>query len=101
KGHFLVDLICVVLETETIFSIFNLFIVIVLIVTLPLVSWILSRTKGTDSIPDTTTWDVVEEKPVPEEVVSTPATRIENSMLISLLIKLLELVYIVYHFIQQ
>lgn len=101
EGHFLEDLIGVVPATETIFSSFNLFIVIVLIVTLPLVNWILSRTQGTDSIPDPTTWDVVEEKPVPEEEVSTPATRIENSMLISLLIGLMGLVYIVYHFIQN
>src|SRR5699024_12430133 len=35
------------------------------------------------------------------EEVSTPATRIENSMLISLLIGLMGLVYIVYHFIQN
>src|SRR5699024_10732042 len=101
EGHFLEDLIGVVPATETIFSSFNLFIVIVLIVTLPLVNWILSRTQGTDSIPDPTTWDVVEEKPVSEEEVSTPATRIENSMLISLLIGLMGLVYIVYHFIQN
>src|SRR5699024_2762771 len=101
EGHFLEDLIGVVPATETIFSSFNLFIVIVLIVTLPLVNWILSRTQGTDSIPDPTTWDVVEEKPVPEEEVSTPATRIEYSILISLLIELIGLFYIVYNYIQN
>src|SRR5699024_11088081 len=82
EGHFLEDLIGVNPETETILCSFNLFIVIVLIVTLTLVNWISSRTQGTDSIPDPTTSDVVEEKPVPEEKASTPATRIENSTLI-------------------
>src|SRR5699024_5330616 len=98
EGHFLEDLIDVVPATETIFSSFNLSIVIVLIVTSPLVNWILSRTQRTESIPDPTSCDVVGEKPVPEEKASTPATRIENSTLISLLIGLMGLVYIVYHF---
>src|SRR5699024_1864547 len=101
EGHFLEDLLGVVPAPETIFSSCNLFIVIVLIVTLPLVNWILSRTQRTDSVPDPKTWDVVEEIPVPEEEVSTPATRIENIMLISLLIGLMGLVYIVYPFIQH
>src|SRR5699024_12784419 len=70
EGHFLEALIGGVPATETIFSSFNLYIVIVLIVTLTLVNWILSRTQGTDSIPDPTTRDVVEEIPVPEENAS-------------------------------
>src|SRR5690625_4481048 len=83
-GHLLEDLIGVVPATETKFSSFIVFIVIVLIVTLPLVNWILSRTQVTDSIPDPTTWDVVEETPVPQEKASPPAPRTENSTLISL-----------------
>src|SRR5699024_5490705 len=55
EGHLVEDLISDVPAKETIFSSFNVFIVIVLIVTLPLVNRILSRTQGTDSSPDPTT----------------------------------------------
>src|SRR5699024_6315324 len=59
EGHFLEDLIGVVPATEIIFSSFNLFIVIVLIVTLPIVILILSRILGIDSFLDITTSYVV------------------------------------------
>ncbi len=101
EGHFLQDTMGIVPATETLFSGANLFIVLTLLFTLPFFNWLLNRTRGIENQLDSAVWEseVVEEEEVFEE--DTPATRMENSQIISLLIGAMGLVYIVYHFVQN
>ncbi|GAB4073217.1 short-chain fatty acid transporter [Barrientosiimonas marina] len=105
EGHFLEDTVGTIPVLDTLFSSFNLFIVIVLLLTLPLVNWLLMRSRDPLSQPNPTLWQnsnneqQEEEKEQAKEV--TPATRLENSQIISLLIGLMGFSYIVYHFVQN
>lgn len=100
-GHFLEDKIGLIPVTDTLFSSFNLFIVITLLITLPLFNRYLL--KGADPLSSTnpSLW-----KDEPEEVIeaeapqpATPAERLENSHVLSLLIGSMGLIFVVYHFV--
>ncbi|WP_164668003.1 short-chain fatty acid transporter [Virgibacillus doumboii] len=100
-GHFLEDTIGTVPVTETLFSSFNIFIVVVLLVTLPLLNRYLMKARDPLNTTDASTWktdddDEAEEEPPKENM--TPADRLENSQIISLLIGIMGLGFIVYHF---
>ena len=104
EGHFLVDTMGIVPATDTLFSEANLFIVLTLLFTLPFFNWLLNRTRGVETQIDSTVWqaqDIVEDEVLVEDEEKTPATRMENSQIISLLIGVMGLVYIVYHFVQN
>ncbi|QKY69984.1 short-chain fatty acid transporter [Lentibacillus sp. CBA3610] len=103
--HFLMDSIGTVPVTETLFSSFNLFIVLFLLLTLPLLNWYLMKARDPFTNTDASTWDTkdyadTEEEEVPPEN-STPAERLENSRIISLIIGLMGLGFIIYHFVQN
>lgn len=103
EGHFLEEQIGIIKVTETLFSSFNLFIVFVLLVTLPLLNAYLMKTREKTQITNPVIdWDDDEFDKKAEEaatVAETPSDRIENSFIISLLIGLLGVSYIVYHFV--
>lgn len=103
KGHFLEDVMGVVPVVDTLFSSFNLFIVIFLLISLPLFNWLLMRTRDPDGQLDPATWETneYEEKETDPDEEDTPATRVENSQIISLLVAAMGLAYVVYHFVEN
>lgn len=100
--HFLEETIGTIPVTETLFSSFNLFIVFVLLITLPFLNRILMKSReGMEIINpvdlDTDSFeDRYEEAATVEEI--TPSDRLENSWIISILIGLLGLAFVIYHF---
>ncbi|WP_106496386.1 short-chain fatty acid transporter [Lentibacillus sp. Marseille-P4043] len=104
-GHFLEDTMGTIPVTETLFSSANIFIVVVLLITLPLLNWYLMKTR--DPL-DGNSASVIAETAEPElheEVQAkadmTPADKLENSRIISLIIGILGLAFIVYHFVEN
>ncbi|TMN21424.1 short-chain fatty acid transporter [Lentibacillus cibarius] len=103
--HFLADKIGSLPVTETLFSSFNLFIVLFLLITMPLLNWYMMKTRDPlANATDATTWntesyDHTEEAVATESI--TPAERLENSQMLSLLIAIMGLGFIVYHFSQN
>lgn len=105
EGHFLEEKMGIIPVTETLFSSFNLFIVFVLLVTLPFLNAYLMKTREKMQIINPFT--NLEENGIGDEDKSqetatnlnTPSERLENSQIISILIGLLGVSYIVYHFI--
>ncbi len=104
-NHFLMDTIGSIPITQTLFSGMNLFIVIFLLVTLPLMNWLMNRSSdytGTidpEFLNEQMVSTEVEEAATKDEV--TPAERLENSMMVSMLIGLLGLVFILFHFVNN
>ncbi|MEN1967371.1 short-chain fatty acid transporter [Lentibacillus sp. N15] len=105
-GHFLEGSIGVIPVTETLFSWFNIFIVLVLLFTLPFLNRFLMKAKEPLQNTDATSWQTktIEENE-PEYFVSkekmTPAERLENSRIISYLTGILGLCFVIYFFIQN
>lgn len=101
--HFLEDTIGTIPVTETIFSPFNLFIIFVLLITLPFLNRMLMKSREgleiTNPIDfnDERFQDEPEEEPIDTEN-ATPSERLENSPIPSMLIGLLGLAFVVYHF---
>ncbi|SFE48904.1 short-chain fatty acids transporter [Lentibacillus persicus] len=102
EDHFLMDSIGSVPVTETLFSSFNLFIVLFLLLTLPFLNRYLMRARDPFTNTDAATWDTKEYEDEEEELSSpdpeTPAEKLENSRIISLIIGLMGLAFIIYHF---
>ncbi|WP_431801018.1 short-chain fatty acid transporter [Halobacillus andaensis] len=104
EDHFLSDSIGTVPITDTLFSSMNLFIVIILLVSLPLVNlWIMkssgnSRQNNLDLLQQLTNNN--ESTPLSNQAL-TPAERLENSRIVSLLIGVLGLTFVFLHFIQN
>jgi short-chain fatty acids transporter len=108
KDHFLADEIGIIPITETLFSSFNLFIVISLLVTLPLLNRMLLKSSDSLGKIDPKLLDNIQAAEEPAESSAdkgshnlTPADRLENSRIISLLAGLLGFAFIVYHFIEN
>ncbi|ALX50310.1 short-chain fatty acid transporter [Lentibacillus amyloliquefaciens] len=105
EDHFLMNSIGSVPVTETLFSSFNLFIVLFLLLTLPFLNWYLMRARGPFTNTNASTWDTKEYEDDEEEPSShepeTPAEKLENSRIISLVIGLMGLAFIIYHFVQN
>ncbi len=102
-GHFLEDTIGTIPVSETLFSSFNLFIVFVLLITLPFLNRILLKSREGLEIQEQKDWketnfeeEFQEEKLDGKEL--TPSDRLENSQIISILVGILGLAFIVYHF---
>ncbi|MDQ0350774.1 short-chain fatty acids transporter [Alkalibacillus filiformis] len=101
EGHFLEDLVGVIPITETLFSELNLFIVFILLITLPILNWFLLKARDGNSSIDpellkTHTQTVEEQKLEKKDL--TPAERLEHSQVISMIIGILGLAFIIYHF---
>ncbi|HLT55709.1 MAG TPA: short-chain fatty acid transporter [Bacillota bacterium] len=101
-GHFLEESIGQIPIAETLFSPVNIFIVLFLVITLPFFNRYLL--KSTDSIQNNqaVTWKIPEEDD-PESAATinatTPAEKLENSQWVSLIIGVMGLAFIVYHFV--
>ncbi|MGG3495600.1 short-chain fatty acid transporter [Peribacillus simplex] len=98
-GHFSEDLIGIIPTSETIFSSFNLFIVIALIIIVPLVNRFMMPSKEqTVTVDLALLEDDVHAATIDKEDL-TPAERLENSRIISLSIGILGIVFLFYYFV--
>ncbi|WHY00399.1 short-chain fatty acid transporter [Neobacillus sp. DY30] len=97
-GHFTEDLIGVVSTSETIFSTFNIVIVLGLLVTIPIINRLSMPSKEqTISIDPALLQGDFQAAAIEKEAL-TPADKLENSKLVSLLIGILGLVFLFYYF---
>jgi len=98
-GHFLEESMGVIPVTKTLFSPTNLFIVIALLITLPLFNRYLLK-NAESQLEDRTKWVIPNEEAAAVEHVTpmTPAEKLENSRTISLIIGIMGIAFIVYHF---
>ncbi|REJ23006.1 MAG: short-chain fatty acid transporter [Bacillaceae bacterium] len=98
-GHFLEKSMGVIPVTKTLFSPTNLFIVIALLITLPLFNRYLLK-NAESQLEDRTKWVIPNEEAAAVEHVTpmTPAEKLENSRTISLIIGIMGIAFIVYHF---
>ncbi|BBU59501.1 hypothetical protein KU6B_57660 (plasmid) [Mameliella alba] len=88
-------MIGIIPTSETIFSVMNLGILLALLIVIPLVNWLITPAAG-----DAVTVDpakLIDEEPNSEEVADTPSTRLENSMILSLISGLLGILYVGYY----
>jgi short-chain fatty acids transporter len=105
-GHFLMDTMGVVPVVETIFSNFNIFIVVTIFLTLPIVNRLMyKKSEVADYTPikmDISQYSSISESSTIDTLANsdlhTFAERMENSKIISMLIGLLGLSFVVYHF---
>ncbi len=98
-GHFSEDLIGIIPTSETIFSSFNLIITIALFIVLPIINRFMLPAKD-----DTVTVDpalLKEDLPAAtlERDSMTPAEKLENSQILSLLIGVMGLIFLFYYFV--
>lgn len=109
-GHFLEDTMSTVPISETLLSSHNLFIVFALLVTLPVLNFFLLRVIESSETTDlhrnhnllavaAPAAELNERKS--ETTNATPAEKLENSKLISLIVGIMGLVFIIYHFINN
>ncbi|WP_176142432.1 short-chain fatty acid transporter [Halobacillus hunanensis] len=103
EGHFMENSMGIIPITRTLFSGMNLFIVLTLLITLPLLNRLLMNSandlaaqNNSDLINRETYTQNSEPAAIPKK--PTPAERLENSTLISLVIGLLGLSFVIYHF---
>jgi short-chain fatty acids transporter len=97
ENHFSQDIIGIIPTSETIFSSFNLFIVIALLIVLPLLNRLML--KGVDNKVSIDPALLEEKTEAIQTKAQTPAERLENSMWVSMLIGVLGLWFIIYYFI--
>ncbi len=100
-GHPFADKIGIIPTSATIFASYNLIIVVALIVIVPLLNRLMMPKKE-----DTVTVDprlLVEpiDEVLPEKSDMTPAERLENSWILSMIIGALGIAFIVYYFVQN
>ncbi|WP_188454306.1 short-chain fatty acid transporter [Virgibacillus oceani] len=105
-GHFLEDTIGTIPVSDTLFSGFNLFIVFVLLFTLPFLNRFLMKSRDPLKNTDALQWNTstVEDVKVDENTPAddlTPAERLENSRIISLLVGIMGLLFVIYHFVEN
>ncbi|WP_338472587.1 short-chain fatty acid transporter [Niallia sp. XMNu-256] len=97
-GHFTENLIGVVPTSETIFSTYNIVIVLGLIIIIPIINRLSMPSKEqTITVDPALLQDDIQAATI-EKAALTPADKLENSKLISLLIGLLGLVFLFYYF---
>lgn len=97
EGHFSEDMIGIVSTSDTIFSTFNLVIVAALFITVPILNWMMINPKETVEIDPKLLEDPVVNKHVKLVKKQSPADRMENSMLLSMITGLLGVSFIVYY----
>ncbi|MGM0844856.1 MAG: short-chain fatty acid transporter [Bacillota bacterium] len=98
EGHFSQELIGIIPTSETIFALFNVAIVLALFIILPILNRLMMPSAG-----ETVTVDpkVLEEnvlKTSPSDI-ETPADRLENSYIVSLLTSIMGIAFLVYYFV--
>jgi short-chain fatty acids transporter len=97
-GHFTEDLIGVIPTSETIFSTFNIVIVLGLLITIPIINRLSMPSKEHTITVDPALLEGDIQAATIEKEALTPADRLENSKFISLLIGVLGLVFLFYYF---
>ncbi|MCM3636353.1 short-chain fatty acid transporter [Sporosarcina luteola] len=99
EDHPYANMMGVVPTSETIFSTYNLFIIAVLFITLPLLNrFMMPKPEDTVSVDPKLLEEEIE---VEEAEEKTPAARLENSVILSMLIGALGVVYLVQHFVTK
>ncbi|MET3575096.1 short-chain fatty acid transporter [Bhargavaea ullalensis] len=89
----------IVPTSQTIFSGYNLFIIAVLFITIPLLNrWMMPKPEDTVTVDPAKLEDPIDVE-TPEE--KTPASRMEDSVLLSMLIGALGVIYLVNHFVRN
>lgn len=96
EDHPFQDIMGVVPTSDTLFTTYNLVIVFALLVTVPLLNrWMMPKPEDTFAIdPKLLVDDVAVEKPT----TITPASRLEDSYILSILIGSIGIIYLVWHF---
>jgi short-chain fatty acids transporter len=101
EGHFMEDLIGIVPTSETIFSPFNLTLSGTIIIALPIIFWFIHKFTKEESVYIDPALLVDEKQEAATKIENfTPADRIENSKIITILVSLLGGWYVVYKFTQ-
>ncbi|WP_088032145.1 short-chain fatty acid transporter [Evansella clarkii] len=102
-GHFLEDVMGTIPVTATIFSSTNLFIVLFLLFTLPLLNLYLLRSNGSTAANNPALLQHDEQASTEEDMPEpeTPAEHLENSQILSIIIAVLGLTFVVFHFAQN
>ena len=96
EGHPFADLMGVIPTVDTLFSTYNLFIVLVILVTLPFFNrWMMPKDKDIVEVDPALLVEEKEELPAPE---NNFASRSERSYLITIFVGLIGLVFLVHHF---
>jgi short-chain fatty acids transporter len=98
EGHFSQDLIGIIPTDQTIFAGFNLFIILILLLVLPVVNRLMMPTKDQTVTVDPVLLENDVQAATIEQGAMTPAEKLENSTIISLLIGILGLVFLFYYF---
>jgi short-chain fatty acids transporter len=98
-GHFTEDVIGLVPTSETIFAGYNLFIVIALFILVPIVNRMMGAQPSADETAGQEIAAEPEAEPEKARTAQTPAERLENSMVISMLAGALGLAFVVYYFV--
>ncbi|WLR47956.1 short-chain fatty acid transporter [Halobacillus litoralis] len=104
EDHFLVDSIGSIAITDTLFSSMNIFIIVTLLLSLPLLNLWLLKSSGDlskNNLDFLENEDKAEKQMAATTADLTPAERMENSKIISYLIGALGLAFIVYHFVRN
>ncbi|WP_409254116.1 short-chain fatty acid transporter [Bacillus sp. SCS-153A] len=99
EGHFSQELIGIIPTSETIFAAFNVTIVLALFIIIPILNRLMIPPKQ-----DTVSVDqsVLEEETAAATTIEhTPADRLENSYIVSLLTAILGIAFLVYYFVQN
>ncbi|RPF54412.1 short-chain fatty acid transporter [Aquisalibacillus elongatus] len=102
EDHPLVETMGTIPVTESLFGWLNIFIVVVLVLTLPLVNWFIMKNSESHTNIDPAILDAQtsykEQAATVDQAELTPADRLEHSKIIAYLVGLLGLSFIVYHF---
>ncbi|MDW0118746.1 short-chain fatty acid transporter [Sporosarcina thermotolerans] len=99
ENHPFANMMGVVPTTETIFSTYNLFIIAVIFLTLPLLNrFMMPKPEDTVTVDPKLLDDEIEVEEVQDK---TPAARLENSVTLSMLVGALGVVYLVNHFVTK
>lgn len=98
EGHFSQDLIGIIPTDQTIFAGFNLLIILILLLVLPVVNRLMMPSKDQTVAVDPSLLEADVQAATIEQGAMTPAEKLENSKIISLLIGILGLVFLFYYF---
>lgn len=98
EGHFSQDLIGTIPTDQTIFAGFNLLIILILLIVLPVVNRMMMPSKEQTVTVDPVLLEADVQAAAIEQGAMTPAEKLENSRIISLLIGIMGLVFLFYYF---
>lgn len=98
EGHFSQDLIGIISTDQTIFAGFNLFIILILLLVLPIVNRLMMPSKDQTVAVDPVLLENDVQAAAIEQGAMTPAEKLENSRIVSLLTGIFGLVFLFYYF---